>query len=192
MPQTNGVVDQFSTRFSFRCWAILREFLPSGDLASFLLVVLYLLIDVSITRETILVSLFKFRSYRCTWRNLRKLEEKMMDDREAFYALPFGDLPRDGEADGDGSGLHPLLLPRRLPVPLAFSRTMVSKWRNLKLSLLVNRTIWYKGNYLDMKLCLWTFRNFQTRLDINVTTVILLLSVLLDIIVDIHIHETAK
>lgn len=49
-----------------------------------------------------------------------------------YYVLPFGDLPRDGEAVGDGSGLHPLLLPRLLPAPLVFNLTIVSKCRNLK------------------------------------------------------------
>lgn len=79
-------------------------------------------------RESLLLLYLSFIPVNVSGETSETLEKKKtMKDRARFYALPFGDLPRDGEADGDGSGLHPLLLPRRLPVPLAFSRTMVSR-----------------------------------------------------------------
>lgn len=127
--QSNRVVDRFRVSSSVR-WAILREFLDVSSTILRFVIFKFLFFCRFCRRCPFIVLILRFLQIHLLGKSL---EKDNWDKREIFYALPFGDLPRDGEADGDGSGLHPLLLPRRLPVPLAFKRTIVSRWRNLKL-----------------------------------------------------------
>ncbi|CAG5090130.1 Protein of unknown function [Cotesia congregata] len=76
----------------------------------------------------------------------RAVEKQVMEksnERQVHgvnYVRPFGDLPREGDTVGDGSGLQPLLLPRRLPAPV-FRRTIIFTSKTIHSCPLIHGTL---------------------------------------------------